>query len=243
MADSDILIQGAREHNLRDVNLVLPRNRLICFTGVSGSGKSSLAFDTLYAEGQRRVCGKPFQLRPAVLGPDAQAGRRPDRRPEPFDLDLAEVQRHEPPLDGGHDYRDLRLPPRALRPRRQGALSGVRPPDHCADAGADHRPHYRAPVWHAVHGAGAADPRAEGRVPRPVRGPAQARFRPRPRRRADCSPDRQSPPGPADAAQYRGRHRPARRRAEAPYAAGRSGGDGAAVGRWESGGGEGRRRT
>ncbi len=54
MADSDILIQGAREHNLRDVSLVLPRNRLICFTGVSGSGKSSLAFDTLYAEGQRR---------------------------------------------------------------------------------------------------------------------------------------------------------------------------------------------
>ena len=54
MADSDILIQGAREHNLRDVRLVLPRNRLICFTGVSGSGKSSLAFDTLYAEGQRR---------------------------------------------------------------------------------------------------------------------------------------------------------------------------------------------
>src|SRR5512140_1370491 len=54
MADSNILIEGAREHNLRDVNLALPRNRLICFTGVSGSGKSSLAFDTLYAEGQRR---------------------------------------------------------------------------------------------------------------------------------------------------------------------------------------------
>jgi excinuclease ABC subunit A len=54
MADSDIFIQGAREHNLRDVDLLLPRHRLICFTGVSGSGKSSLAFDTLYAEGQRR---------------------------------------------------------------------------------------------------------------------------------------------------------------------------------------------
>ena len=54
MPASDILIRGAREHNLRDVDLVLPRNRLICFTGVSGSGKSSLAFDTLYAEGQRR---------------------------------------------------------------------------------------------------------------------------------------------------------------------------------------------
>ncbi len=51
---SDIIIRGAREHNLDDVRLLLPRNRLICFTGVSGSGKSSLAFDTLYAEGRRR---------------------------------------------------------------------------------------------------------------------------------------------------------------------------------------------
>ena len=51
---ADIAIKGAREHNLRDVELTLPRNQLICLTGVSGSGKSSLAFDTLYAEGQRR---------------------------------------------------------------------------------------------------------------------------------------------------------------------------------------------
>jgi excinuclease ABC subunit A len=54
MPASDIVIQGAREHNLRSVDVVLPRNQLICLTGVSGSGKSSLAFDTLYAEGQRR---------------------------------------------------------------------------------------------------------------------------------------------------------------------------------------------
>ncbi len=54
MPSSDIVIKGAREHNLRNVDLVLPRNQLICLTGVSGSGKSSLAFDTLYAEGQRR---------------------------------------------------------------------------------------------------------------------------------------------------------------------------------------------
>ncbi|HMB06206.1 MAG TPA: excinuclease ABC subunit UvrA, partial [Isosphaeraceae bacterium] len=54
MATTDIVIRGAREHNLRDVSLDLPRGALICFTGVSGSGKSSLAFDTLYAEGQRR---------------------------------------------------------------------------------------------------------------------------------------------------------------------------------------------
>src|SRR2546421_9188474 len=54
MDNSTIVVRGAREHNLRNVNLELPRNQLIVFTGVSGSGKSSLAFDTLYAEGQRR---------------------------------------------------------------------------------------------------------------------------------------------------------------------------------------------
>ena len=49
-----IIIKGAKEHNLRDVSLELPKNELIVFTGVSGSGKSSLAFDTIFAEGQRR---------------------------------------------------------------------------------------------------------------------------------------------------------------------------------------------
>jgi excinuclease ABC subunit A len=49
-----IVVRGAREHNLKNVNLVIPRNRLVVLTGVSGSGKSSLAFDTLFAEGQRR---------------------------------------------------------------------------------------------------------------------------------------------------------------------------------------------
>nr|HMM31880.1 excinuclease ABC subunit UvrA [Clostridia bacterium] len=53
MKDS-IVIRGAREHNLKNIDLELPRNKLIVFTGLSGSGKSSLAFDTIYAEGQRR---------------------------------------------------------------------------------------------------------------------------------------------------------------------------------------------
>jgi excinuclease ABC subunit A len=54
MATESIVIHGAREHNLKNVHLELPRDKLIVFTGISGSGKSSLAFDTIYAEGQRR---------------------------------------------------------------------------------------------------------------------------------------------------------------------------------------------
>ncbi|MGN6377846.1 MAG: excinuclease ABC subunit UvrA, partial [Gaiellales bacterium] len=54
MARDEILIRGAREHNLKDVTVALPRDQLVVITGLSGSGKSSLAFDTLYAEGQRR---------------------------------------------------------------------------------------------------------------------------------------------------------------------------------------------
>src|SRR5437660_4309584 len=49
-----INIRGAREHNLKDIDLTIPRNKLVVLTGLSGSGKSSLAFDTIYAEGQRR---------------------------------------------------------------------------------------------------------------------------------------------------------------------------------------------
>lgn len=53
-ADTHIIIQGARVHNLKNVNIAIPRNKFVVITGLSGSGKSSLAFDTLYAEGQRR---------------------------------------------------------------------------------------------------------------------------------------------------------------------------------------------
>ena len=54
MQERNIVIRGARENNLKGVDLTLPRNKFIVFTGLSGSGKSSLAFDTIYAEGQRR---------------------------------------------------------------------------------------------------------------------------------------------------------------------------------------------
>ena len=49
-----IVVKGAREHNLKNVDVEIPRDKLVVITGMSGSGKSSLAFDTIYAEGQRR---------------------------------------------------------------------------------------------------------------------------------------------------------------------------------------------
>src|ERR671931_377774 len=54
MADDALIVRGAREHNLRNIDVTIPRDRLTVITGLSGSGKSSLAFDTIYAEGQRR---------------------------------------------------------------------------------------------------------------------------------------------------------------------------------------------
>ena len=51
-----IFIKGARTHNLKNIDLELPRDKIIVITGLSGSGKSSLAFDTLYAEGSKKVC-------------------------------------------------------------------------------------------------------------------------------------------------------------------------------------------
>ena len=78
---SGLVIRGAREHNLRGVDLDLPRDSLIVFTGLSGSGKSSLAFDTIFAEGQRRYVESLSRVRAPVPRADGQAGRRLHRGP------------------------------------------------------------------------------------------------------------------------------------------------------------------
>ena len=54
MAMEKIVVKGARAHNLKNIDIEIPRDKLVVLTGLSGSGKSSLAFDTIYAEGQRR---------------------------------------------------------------------------------------------------------------------------------------------------------------------------------------------
>ena len=54
MAGNKIIVRGAKEHNLQNIDVDIPRDKFVVFTGLSGSGKSSLAFDTIYAEGQRR---------------------------------------------------------------------------------------------------------------------------------------------------------------------------------------------
>ena len=70
-----IKIRGANEHNLKNIDLDIPRNELVVLTGLSGSGKSSLAFDTIYAEGQRKVHGVLVILCKTVPGTDGEAGR------------------------------------------------------------------------------------------------------------------------------------------------------------------------
>ncbi len=73
--DEFIEVYGAREHNLKNIDIRIPKNKLVVFTGVSGSGKSSLAFDTIYNEGQRQIYGEFFRLCTAVHWRHGKAGR------------------------------------------------------------------------------------------------------------------------------------------------------------------------
>ncbi len=126
MAKGFIKIGGAREHNLKNLTLSIPRDQLVVITGLSGSGKSSLAFDTIYAEGQRKY----------VESLSAYARQFLDQMQKP-EVDFIEglspaiaiEQRssgQQPALDHRHDDGDLRLPAAAVRARRPAALPGER---------------------------------------------------------------------------------------------------------------------
>ena len=130
---ADLVVRGARTHNLKNIDVTLPIGKLIIVTGVSGSGKSSLAFDTIYAEGQRRyvesLSAYARQFLERMEKPDVDridgicAG---DRHPP-------EEQHPQSALDRRHDHRNPRLHAAAVRARRPDVLPELRPRSRSRD--------------------------------------------------------------------------------------------------------------
>ena len=126
MTSKSISVRGAREHNLKNVSIDLPREKLVVITGLSGSGKSSLAFDTIYAEGQRRY----------VESLSAYARQFLDMMQKP-DVDHIEglspaisieqkTTSKNPRSTVGHGHRDLRLYAAPVGAGRHPLLAGDR---------------------------------------------------------------------------------------------------------------------
>ena len=131
-----ILIRGARTHNLANIDLELPRDKLIVFTGISGSGKSSLAFDTIYAEGQRRyvesLSAYARQFLSMMEKPDLDhiEGLSPA-------ISIEQKSVAQSTLHRRYHYRNLRLSAPVVRARRHATVSRSRhhprSPDHQPD--------------------------------------------------------------------------------------------------------------
>ena len=103
-----IHIKGAREHNLKNLDVVLPRDRLVVVTGLSGSGKSSLSFDTIYAEGAAAVRGVRCRLtRASSWNRWASPTWIPSRASRPAISIEQKSTSHNPPVHGRHGDGDL----------------------------------------------------------------------------------------------------------------------------------------
>ena len=124
---SELIVRGARTHNLKNIDVTLPTGKLIIVTGVSGSGKSSLAFDTIYAEGQRRYVESLSAYARQFLERMEKPGRRSHRRHRARHRHPPEEQRPQSPIDGRHDDRNSRLHAAAVRARRSHVLPKLRP--------------------------------------------------------------------------------------------------------------------
>ena len=235
MSFDTLVVRGAREHNLKNISVELPRDQLIVLTGLSGSGKSSLAFDTIYAEGQRRYVESLSSYARQFLGqmdkPDVDfiEGLSPA-----ISIDQKSASRN-PRSTVGHHHRGLRLPPPAVRPHRRAPLPRARRAAGAPDAPADRRPPGRAPRRHPLPGAGSGGAGPQGRVRHLARRPAGRGLRPGPDRRRDPGhrrvPQGRRPAGPLRAAHDRDRGRPAgeaRGHRAPPHRLGR---DGAEAGR------------
>ena len=204
-----LVVQGAREHNLTGVDLDLPRDSLVVFTGLSGSGKSSLAFDTIFAEGQRRYVESLSAYARQFLGqmdkPDVDfiEGLSPA-----VSIDQKSTSRNPRSTVGTitevYDYLRL-LYARAGTP-------------HCPICGeiiskqtpaADRRPGARHGAGPALPGARPGHPRPQGRVRRPVQPAPGAGLLPRAGRRHGASAVRAADAEEAGEARHLGRGRPA----------------------------------
>ncbi len=126
-AGTAIRLRGVRVHNLRDVDVDIPRDRLVVLTGVSGSGKSSLAFDTIHAEGRRRYIEGLSSYARQFLDQMERPDVRPHRRTAADGGDRPEIGLGEPPEHGRDSDRGVRLPSPPLCPDGRTALPEVRP--------------------------------------------------------------------------------------------------------------------
>ena len=233
-SNGTLSVRGARVHNLHNVDLEIPRDSLVVFTGLSGSGKSSLAFDTIFAEGQRRYVESLSRVRPPVPRPGRSPRRRLHRGTEPRGLDRPEVDQPQPAVDRRHDHRDLRLHAPALGAHRRAALPRVRRADRASDGAADRRPAHDARERHPVPDGQPRRLAEEGRVRRPLRRARRERILARDRRRRADSAERTAHPQEAVQARHLGRRRPSRRRRRHPHQAHRLARDRAAAHRRHS---------
>ena len=118
-----ILIRGAREHNLKSIEVKIPKRKLVVLTGVSGSGKSSLAFDTLYAEGQRRYVESLSAYARQFLGQMEKPKYDTIRGLSPTISIEQKTTCAESPFHGRHNHGNCRLPESVVCQGGQTALS------------------------------------------------------------------------------------------------------------------------